>query len=1101
MPALRAEIKSHWPHIVLALLTILAILALTGLLGSVWSKERGDLSAKREVEFQFADGHSGACRLIYPDHRRGCPAKSSEVRRYVSAVQADWYLVAGYTLLLAGVFGVGALYLSGSGARRVARWCLGGVLLVGAADAGENLALLRGLADLGQTRDFPFAAAAALSVLKFAVLGPLLPVGAVIILVLRRPGIPGIVGKRSRVRRDDGRLPDIVTASELDSMDSDRRPDVVSPPAVADTSTGTLSATVERPASDVQQQLYTPEGQKKAKDEAAKGLPDHPHSDLPGPVATRWCNAGRVPPGRPPAKIGICASGGGIRSACVTLGALQALREKDILSKARYLVSVSGGGYMAGAFQLALTQAKTKAESLAKPEDVFAPGSGKEDHLRRHSKYLAESLASPEDVFAPGSAEEDHLRRHSKYLADGFREWLTALAVVLRGVIASLGLLTLVVVVAGVALNAFYQAAPVVNITELLPRFDPSFNPDPSKPPPSEPAQAAGFPTPPQHAWWTLTVGAAVAVIAWIGVMVGLHREELWWATAFRYVFRVVVTLTAAVAVYALVVPAVVWAMARLTWWVPDQSPVSATSFTTILTILLTWFGALASTLWRRTKKIRPSGDKTGGLGGLFGRKDRGEVVEQQVATGLGQRLIVWAVLAVLGFVFTFVLAWTTASAHRWWSWLGPALLGVLLVVAFLVDQTWLGLHLFYRRRLASAFGVRRAHMPDGGTGALAYRLEEPTTLSTYGEPVHGFPQVIFAGAAALSGQSRTPPGRRAVSFTLSSDYIGGPDVGWVRTNTLETTCKPAVRRDVTVQAAMAVSGAAFASAMGRHATAVQTLLALSNVRLGTWLPNPGFLAALERPGASWRTPRLPAARRLPYLLREIFGAYPAEGRMLLCTDGGHYENLGLVELLRHRCRTIYCIDASGDSPPFAATLAEAITLAYEELGVKIILEGATDLVPGSGTTLEPSKVLMKITTDLAPGSATALAPSKVLERLNARLSKRSVITGRIEYPEAFRVPPEGEPSKVGRLVVAKAVLTPDMPYELLSYALKETVFPRQSTSDQFFNHEQFDAYRALGYYIGTCAAEVGTEESEQPTAPSLAEHLQEFARRYLCLG
>jgi hypothetical protein len=37
---------------------------------------------------------------------------------------------------------------------------------------------------------------------------------------------------------------------------------------------------------------------------------------------------------------------------------------------------------------------------------------------------------------------------------------------------------------------------------------------------------------------------------------------------------------------------------------------------------------------------------------------------------------------------------------------------------------------------------------------------------------------------------------------------------------------------------------------------------------------------------------------------------------------------------------------------------------------------------------------------------------------------------------------------------VAKAVLTPKMPYELLTYALRETAFPRQSTGDQFFDHE-----------------------------------------------
>ena len=182
--------------------------------------------------------------------------------------------------------------------------------------------------------------------------------------------------------------------------------------------------------------------------------------------------------------------------------------------------------------------------------------------------------------------------------------------------------------------------------------------------------------------------------------------------------------------------------------------------------------------------------------------------------------------------------------------------------------------------------------------------------------------------AAALSGQSRTPPGRRAAAFSLSWDYVGGPDVGWVRTSTLEATRKPALRRDVTVQAAMAVSGAA------------------------------------------------------------IIGAYPAEGRMLLCTDGGHWENLGLVELLRHRCRTVVCIDASGDAPPFATTLSEAITLAYEELGVRITLTDPTGIVPGSADPLEPSAAL---------------------ERLNARLSRSAVLRGVIEYPEPFRL--DGEPA------------------------------------------------------------------------------------------
>jgi hypothetical protein len=259
----------------------------------------------------------------------------------------------------------------------------------------------------------------------------------------------------------------------------------------------------------------------------------------------------------------------------------------------------------------------------------------------------------------------------------------------------------------------------VVDVTRLLPRFDPAAGPDP-----------APFPSPAAAVWWTLGVGAAVAVAAWVVVMVGLlaSNDRLGLALAARNLFRAAVGVSGAVAVYAVAVPVVVWAMARLSWAIPVESPVPAASFTAVATTLLTWFGALASTMWRRTERLAASGARVGPLRGVFGGKGGGEVVEQQVATGLGQRLIVWAVHAVLAFVFLFVAAWTTAAAHRWPAWLDLALLGALVGAGFLIDQTWLSLHPFYRTRLASAFAVRRSRMPDRGVGALAYAVEEPTT-------------------------------------------------------------------------------------------------------------------------------------------------------------------------------------------------------------------------------------------------------------------------------------------------------------------------------------------------------------------------------------
>ena len=48
----------------------------------------------------------------------------------------------------------------------------------------------------------------------------------------------------------------------------------------------------------------------------------------------------------PPNKLGLCLSGGGIRSASFNLGVLQALANQKLISNLDYLSTVSGGGYI-----------------------------------------------------------------------------------------------------------------------------------------------------------------------------------------------------------------------------------------------------------------------------------------------------------------------------------------------------------------------------------------------------------------------------------------------------------------------------------------------------------------------------------------------------------------------------------------------------------------------------------------------------------------------------------------------------------------------------------------------------------------------------------
>ena len=287
------------------------------------------------------------------------------------------------------------------------------------------------------------------------------------------------------------------------------------------------------------------------------------------------------------------------------------------------------------------------------------------------------------------------------------------------------------------------------------------------------------------------------------------------------------------------------------------------------------------------------------------------------------------------------------------------------------------------------------------------------TSLSRFGvtEGV-SFPHVIFAASASLDAQ-RTPPGGNRVSYTMCSHGVGGPEVGYVDSASLEQIVSPRLHRDLTVQAAVAISGAAVAaSAGGQGSSWSETVLAVSGARLGAWLPNPRFVLERYSRPRDLRHPGLPRIRRLPYLLRELFGGHSVDLPLVQVTDGGFYDNLGLVELLRRGCTRIVCIDASGDAPPTAETFAAAQRLAFAELGVTITPDADA-------------------WTALPPGTGTALGPDPLLDGLNQRLSGSGIVTCHISYPACepyrrqARCPRAGQVDALARPPLRGAVLRP----------------------------------------------------------------------------
>jgi len=706
--------------------------------------------------------------------------------------------------------------------------------------------------------------------------------------------------------------------------------------------------------------------------------------------------------------VGFCLSGGGVRSASVSMGALQSLR--DELLSARYLASVSGGGYTAAAFQLALTGAGTEnVEELGKVE------------------------RDPTSALMPGSVDEDRVRRHASYLANSPASMLMALGVLARTVVLSITVLFGPAVLVGLLVGQWYSRVPLVEGPGVESGYDLSSDPQFPDVRPASVYLLAGL------------VGLAFVAYAVSVVMSGFRLEPNGTtervASFVRALGAGITGFTLLVALLAVGLPAAVYAAA---WVLHDRA--GEVSLGAPLGALLLAYGTTIMAIGRQ-KKVRTR------VRGLF---KRGAPVAS-VPSGALQLLLVMLALLVLAAGWLLLAGGVAAVEPRLgdgeqWA-IAVLFVGGLGFLGGILDQTVLSLHPFYRRRLAGAFAARRI-TKGGHSFANGYAFTERTTLSDYAKRIEivgedgrtefTLPEPVYVAAANLTGEELAA--LNAVSFTFTADWVGGPDIGYVRTEDLQRIVKPQLARDLTLQAAAAISGAAVASSMGRSGRWFGTLLAVTGARLGTWLPNPSHVSRWQKAidEKDWTMSGLPRVRRLPYLLREVLGTHSIQDRMLQVTDGGHYENLGLIELFRRRCDVIYCIDASGDGPPTASTLANAVTLAYEELGVVVQLpQDAWRLAPGSGEPL---------------GSSAELAD------LNKRLAASAVITAPFEYPEQSGLPAD---RRTGVLYVGKSALTADLDYALLSYATRNSVFPHDSTGDQFFDDDKYCAYTGLGRALG----------------------------------
>jgi Patatin-like phospholipase len=308
--------------------------------------------------------------------------------------------------------------------------------------------------------------------------------------------------------------------------------------------------------------------------------------------------------------------------------------------------------------------------------------------------------------------------------------------------------------------------------------------------------------------------------------------------------------------------------------------------------------------------------------------------------------------------------------------------------------------------------------LADGATAGEEPAANKP---AVYPGPYH----LINTAINLVAGGNLAYQERKAGAFLLSPLYCGfqldssssegprGKGIDAYRP-TAEFSSDP---RRLTLGEAVATSGAAASPNMGYHSMpAFAFLMGVFNIRLGRWVGNPHADGQVEK---TWLRsgPRV----ALFHLLREAFGLTNKDSGFVYLSDGGHFENLGIYELVRRRCRYIIACDAGADERYGFEDLGNAIRKCRTDLGVEI---------------------------DLDVRQVAAIDAQ--------RYNGAPCAVGSIRYSE----------EDVGTILYIKASRRAGVPSDVMHYATEHLAFPHESTADQFFSESQFESYRRLGHFL-----------------------------------
>ncbi len=262
----------------------------------------------------------------------------------------------------------------------------------------------------------------------------------------------------------------------------------------------------------------------------------------------------------------------------------------------------------------------------------------------------------------------------------------------------------------------------------------------------------------------------------------------------------------------------------------------------------------------------------------------------------------------------------------------GLFVLGVALGRVVSVNQ--FSLHGMYRDRLVRTFiGSSRQSQerrPSPFTGFDAQDDMRISCLAALGRPLH----VVNTTLNLVAENTLATQERKSTTFTISPLHAGSRHVGY----------RPAAAYagGLTLGEALTTSGAAVSPNMGAESSPALTfLLALFNARLGVWAGNPG-------PAGKETWTRTEPRFGVRPILNELLGRTSDRNPYVYLSDGGHFENLGLYEMVLRRCRYIVACDAGCDPQYAFADLANAIRKIRLDFGIDIDFPDGLRITPMS---------------------------------------------------------------------------------------------------------------------------------------------------------